>query len=86
MKQPSTRKISATLGICDDEVRLVGRRSCSLPLISSHLKLAEDFEGHDDATAIMLALHCNNIHLLGISTVSRGDVTATLAARLVLVN
>lgn len=43
VKQPSTRKISATLGNCDDEVRLVGRRSCSLPLISSHLKLAEDF-------------------------------------------
>ena len=44
VKQASTRKLSsATLGNCDDEVRLVGRRSCSLPLISSHLKLAEDF-------------------------------------------
>ncbi|KAK7695395.1 hypothetical protein QCA50_000031 [Cerrena zonata] len=25
--------------------------------------------GHDDATAIMLAIHCNNVSLLGVSTV-----------------
>jgi hypothetical protein len=26
-------------------------------------------QGHDDATAILLALHCPNIRLLGVSTV-----------------
>ncbi|CAG8704824.1 4595_t:CDS:2, partial [Acaulospora colombiana] len=26
--------------------------------------------GHDDAIAILLAVHCPNIHLLGVSTVS----------------
>ncbi|KAH9850819.1 nucleoside hydrolase [Lenzites betulinus] len=31
--------------------------------------------GHDDATAIMLALHCHNVHLLGISTV-HGNASA----------
>jgi inosine-uridine nucleoside N-ribohydrolase len=37
-------------------------------------------QGHDDATAILLALHCPDIHLLGISTVrSRlNGVNATL--------
>jgi inosine-uridine nucleoside N-ribohydrolase len=28
------------------------------------------FQGHDDAIAILLAIHCPNVHLLGISTVS----------------
>jgi len=32
-------------------------------------------QGHDDATAIMLALNLPNIHLLGISTVRRKAVT-----------
>ncbi|KAH8988555.1 nucleoside hydrolase [Lactarius akahatsu] len=31
--------------------------------------------GHDDATAILLAIHCPNIHLLGVSTV-HGNATA----------
>lgn len=31
--------------------------------------------GHDDATAILLAIHCPNIHLLGVSTV-HGNTTA----------
>jgi len=31
--------------------------------------------GHDDATAILLAVHCSNIHLLGISTV-HGNASA----------
>ncbi|KAI0265218.1 nucleoside hydrolase [Gloeopeniophorella convolvens] len=31
--------------------------------------------GHDDATAILLAVHCPNIHLLGVSTV-HGNTTA----------
>ncbi|KAI0068512.1 nucleoside hydrolase [Artomyces pyxidatus] len=35
--------------------------------------------GHDDATAILLALHCRNIHLLGVSTVhGNSDAQSTL--------
>ncbi|KAG6830154.1 hypothetical protein H0H87_008997 [Tephrocybe sp. NHM501043] len=40
--------------------------------------------GHDDATAILLALHCPNIELLGVSTVhgnAPSDCTAINAAR-----
>ncbi|KAG6910122.1 hypothetical protein DXG01_012881 [Tephrocybe rancida] len=40
--------------------------------------------GHDDATAILLALHCQNIQLLGVSTVhgnAPSDCTAINAAR-----
>ncbi|KAH9947167.1 Inosine/uridine-preferring nucleoside hydrolase domain-containing protein [Amylocystis lapponica] len=40
--------------------------------------------GHDDATAILLAVHCNNIRLLGISTVhgnASADNTNNNAAR-----
>ncbi|KAG6832184.1 hypothetical protein H0H92_004916 [Tricholoma furcatifolium] len=40
--------------------------------------------GHDDATAILLALHCQNIQLLGVSTVhgnAPSDCTAVNAAR-----
>ncbi|KAJ8086950.1 Uridine nucleosidase 1 [Marasmius tenuissimus] len=35
--------------------------------------------GHDDATAIMLAVHCENIHLLGIST-THGNTDSTCTA------
>ncbi|KAF9011495.1 nucleoside hydrolase [Hymenopellis radicata] len=43
--------------------------------------------GHDDATAILLAIHCPNIDLLGISTVhgnASADHTAINAARCLL--
>ncbi|KAF8076688.1 uridine nucleosidase [Lyophyllum atratum] len=43
--------------------------------------------GHDDATAILLALHCPNIHLLGVSTThgnASSDCTAINAARCLL--
>ncbi|GLB34085.1 putative inosine-uridine preferring nucleoside hydrolase [Lyophyllum shimeji] len=43
--------------------------------------------GHDDATAILLALHCTNIRLLGVSTThgnAPSDHTATNAARCLL--
>ncbi|KAF5387926.1 hypothetical protein D9615_000646 [Tricholomella constricta] len=43
--------------------------------------------GHDDATALLLALHCPNIHLLGVSTThgnAPSDCTAVNAARCLL--
>ncbi|KAF8238993.1 uridine nucleosidase [Tricholoma matsutake] len=44
-------------------------------------------QGHDDATAIMLAIHCTNIHLLGVSTThgnASSELTAVNAARCLL--
>ncbi|KAG5648818.1 hypothetical protein DXG03_000167 [Asterophora parasitica] len=43
--------------------------------------------GHDDATALLLAVHCPNIHLLGVSTThgnAPSDCTAVNAARCLL--
>lgn len=38
-------------------------------------------QGHDDATAILLAIHCTNIHLLGVSTVSPIRLCSILSDR-----
>ena len=39
---------------------------CSYVTCHDMIHLAQ---GHDDALAILLAVHCTNIHLLGVSTV-----------------
>ncbi|KAG6854357.1 hypothetical protein C0991_007862 [Blastosporella zonata] len=52
-------------------------------MISRYVWLDVD-PGHDDATAILLALHCQNIELFGVSTVhgnAPSDCTAINAAR-----